>query len=158
MYASALFHKKKGHKKSKKRAKAGGGDGNACCPIIRVKCKRRFAKIENAPKSLQARLKAYKAAKPGIDRAKAAYTRAQAAFQKATGLGGIGPTHPLHENTSLPAREVAKAVHNPVMHCSVTMGTRRFKGLTGEQAQAKVVELSRGLAAKRCIPTVKRGA
>lgn len=154
MYASGLLHKKKGKKRSSRR---GGGDGNACCPIIRVKCKRKYEKIESAPPSLQARLRAYKKAAPGKKRAEAAYKRAQAAFQKATGLSGTGPIHPAHESTSLPAREVAKAVNNPVMACTVSMGTKRYKGMTGQQAQAKVVELSKGLTSKRCMAVVHRG-
>lgn len=155
MYASRLFHKK-GKKRSSKRSARGGGD-SSCCPIIKVKCKRKFEKVADAPPSLQARLKAYKAAKPAKARAEAAYKRAQAAFQKATGLSGIGPIHPGHEATSLPAREVAKAVNNPVMACTVSMGTKRYKNLTGQQAQAKVVELSKGLDAKRCRAVVHRG-
>ena len=151
MYASGLLHKKKSSKSSKR--------GSGCCPVIRVKCKRKHGSAgPGASLSLKERLALYKKAKPGKVKAEKAYKRAQAAFQKATGLSGTGPIHPQHENTSLPAREVAKAVNNPVMSCSVHMGNKHFKGMTGAQAQAKVVELSRGLVAKRCMAVVKRGA
>ena len=157
MYASALFHRKKAKKRqsSARRAKAARGTGNPCCPIIRVKCGRSFARgakrVDYGPQekgvgpTLAERLRNYKAAK--------------SAFRKATGLGGTEPIHPAHENTSLPAaaKVIAGAKGNPAKRCTVQVAGRTYKGMTGAQAQAKVVELIRAQRAKRSVPKVERG-
>lgn len=165
MFASGLFHKKKAKKKKKSKAKArrarsARGTGNPCCPIIRVRCARKFAKgprqvavgprEAGAAPSIHERLSLYKRAKK----------QAAAAFKRA-GFGGVGPIHSQHEMTSAPVEAVATVVAharaNRALKCVISVGGRTYKGMTGAQSQAKISELMRVQRAKRCLPKVERG-
>lgn len=141
MYASALFHKK-----SRKKRKSKRGGGNSCCPVIRVKCAR--GKNKGSPaaagESLHARLAKFKAAKAAV---------ASAASSAAGPRGSLGGWRDIVPGVTANALARATTANGK---CTITMGGRKYKGLTGAQATRKVAELVRALKAKRCIATVTR--
>lgn len=119
--------------------------GNSCCPVIRVRCRRKYGR--GVDSTITAR-----AARGGkLSRVK----KLKAQLRRA--LSGIGNVHPHSEHTSLPAAAVtaAKAAGNPAMACTVSMGGRQWK-LKGAAVGQKVSALVNAQKAKRCIPLVQR--
>ena len=122
---------------------------NSCCPVIRVKCSRPHSQHTHpeAQMTLAQRFARYK--------------KAKGKFLKAAGLSGTGPIHAEHEATSIvrvpkaTVEKIARAAANPAATCTVTMGSKKYKGLTGQQASKKVAALKRELTRKRCIAQVK---
>lgn len=133
----------------KKRARRSSRGGQrAFCPVIRVKCQRKFSRADSdyapAGSRIRSKLAKFKSAKARILKS----------------LRGLGNVHPQAEATSLPA---AKAIATKVAHaqaneakCTVSMGGRSWR-LKGGAAGKKIAELIRAQKAGGCCaPKVVR--
>ena len=124
-----------------------GGGQRAFCPVIKVKCARKFSapQAEYGPAPRASKLARFKAAKARL-------------YKQFRGFGNI---HPQHEMTSLPpaakvaAVKIAHAAANEA-RCTVSMAGRSWK-LKGAAAGKKVAELMRQQRAGGCCnPKVSR--
>lgn len=131
---------------AKQRARRSSGP-KSFCPVIRVKCTRKFSAARDSSMDVRGRkFAAFQAAKKRL-------------IKRFSGLGNV---HPHAEMTSLPP-SAKKALVTKLAHaasneakCTVSMGGRSWK-LKGAAAGQKVAELMRQQKAGGCCaPKVSR--
>lgn len=131
-------------RKKRARRSSGGGGAKSFCPVIRLRCRRKFSRAESstAPSSTHRKFAAFQAAKKKL--------------RKAMGLGNI---HPQAEATSLPKSTVTKVAHaaSNEATCTISMGGRTWRA-KGAAVGTKVAELIRAQKSGGCChPKVSRG-
>lgn len=130
------------------RRRSSGGQ-RAFCPVIRIKCSRKFSRAQTSegPSSQSVKFAKFKSAKQKL--------------LKKFRMAGLGNVHPQAESTSLPPSAKAAAVK--IAHasaneakCTVSMGGKSWK-LKGAAAGKKVASLIHQLKAGGCCaPKVVR--